>query len=264
MSKSWKEYKKLRQKKYREEWRLFIAEGIRLCREALLSDWEVEAAFVSKEFTEQPAFNEFREYFLQRKITHRLLGSAHFQQLSDTETPQGILLVMRIPEGHSIENIRFRNKKFILLIDGIRDPGNMGTLLRTADWFGVDLVISSPDSVDFFSPKVVRASMGSIFHLPVVQSPDLPETVKLLQAHNFLIIATAVQSRKKLEEAAAHPPLGLVLGGEAQGVSPRLQQMANRTVQIRKFGEAESLNVAVAGGIVLHHFARQVFRREKK
>jgi len=264
MSKSWKEYKKLRQKKYREEWRLFIVEGIRLCREALLSDWEVKAAFLSQEFTEQPAFNEFQEYFRQRKITPRYLSPTHFKQLSDTETPQGILLVMRISEGQFAEKIRFRNKKFILLLDGIRDPGNMGTLLRTADWFGVQLVISSPDSVDFFSPKVVRASMGSIFHLPVVQSHNLSETVQMLQEHNFHITATAIQSRQKLENLTPHPPIGLILGGEAQGVSPRLQQMANSTVQIRKFGEAESLNVAVAGGILLHHFAQHVFHRRKR
>ena len=264
MSKSWKEYKKLRQKKYREEQQLFLVEGIRLCREALLSGWRVEAAFISEEFNEHPVFNEFTEYFKQRKITPRILSPAHFKQLADTETPQGVLLIMPIPPEQLREKNSFRNKKFVLLLDGIHDPGNMGTLLRTADWFGVDLVLSSPDSVDFFNPKVVRASMGSIFHLPVAQSENLPKTVQTLQEHGFYIIATAVQSRQKLEKVTPHPPLGVILGSEDRGVSPRLQQMANRTVQIRKFGEAESLNVAVAGGILLYYFAGYVFHPGKK
>lgn len=254
MSGTWKQYVRLKMKKHREAARLFLVEGARLCREALLSGWPVEAALVSEKFRQNPAFGEFEEYLRQQRVKPQVLAEGNLKRLCDTEHPQGIVLVMKMPEAPEAKKWARKHPDLVLLLDGIRDPGNLGTLLRTADWFGVDRIFSSADSVDFYNPKVLRASMGSFFRIPFAEVPDLAAVVAELKQRHFLIVGTTLRRAKPLESVAARPPLALILGGEAMGVSPRLQSAADLNVGIQKFGEAESLNVAVAGGIVLHYF----------
>jgi len=258
-----KKYSRLLVKKYRQEAKQFLVEGIRLCREALLSDWQVVRAFVTPQFQESPEWEEFREYFKQKNIPFNLIGKKDLKKLSDTDSPQPIVLVVRQPEENAIR-INLRKAQFLIILDGVRDPGNMGTIIRSADWFGAEGIIVSDDCVDVFNPKVIRSTMGSLFHLPVLEVENIVETLKELRKQKFRIWGTSLTTKNILHRAKFKKPLAIILGGEAFGISTRLQKMAHENVRIWKFGEAESLNVAVAGGIVMYQVANQIFLKSKR
>ena len=258
MSESWKKYLPLTKKKGRTESRQFIVEGVRLCKEALLSDWEIEIAYATEAFRNSEHWSEMAEYLRQRNIPVRVISPQNFKKLCDTQTPQGILLVVN-QKYPSIDKINLSKRKFALLLDGIRDPGNMGTIIRTADWFGVDTLLLSPDCVDPFNPKAIRASMGSIFHLPVFEVENLEKTIGALRNNHFFLIGASLTAQRPLHQVKLKKPVALVLGSEAEGIRPEILKKLDLTVRIWKFGEAESLNMAVAGGIFMNHIANQIF-----
>lgn len=248
-------------KKYRDEWKLFAVEGTRLCQEALYSGWKIEAAFCNESFFSSESHEIYAEKLKKIGIPVTLLKENDFKQLADTEHPQGILLIISIPAGNNAEQLNFSGNKLILILDGVRDPGNMGTLIRSADWFGVSLVISSPDSVNYYNSKVVRASMGSIFHVKLTISENIDETLSTLKAQKFQIISTSPGSTKSLSNIRIKSPVALILGSETAGVSHDLQKLADENISINRYGQAESLNVSVAGGILLHSLADEIFSR---
>jgi TrmH family RNA methyltransferase len=245
-------------KKYRHEWELCIVEGKRLCEEALSSHWTIEAAFISESFINNPFYSKLKKKFSDNKITPSILNYSDFKNLAETDNPQGVLFVMRIPsQSQSIDTLISQHKWFILL-EGIRDPGNMGTIIRTADWFGIPLIISSSDSVDFFSPKVIRSSMGSIFRVDCIEIQNLNSIITILKEKQYSIIGTSPFASMNLENSVVKPPFVIVLGSEAEGISENLKSSLDTIVKINKYGESESLNVAVAAGIVIHHFSNLI------
>ncbi|MEJ2634176.1 MAG: RNA methyltransferase [Calditrichia bacterium] len=262
---SWKQYQKLRLKKYREEWRLFAVEGTRLCREALASGWKIEAVFLNESFLQHLDSSEFEKILHRSNLKHEVLGDTNFRKLADTEHPQGVLFIVRMPETSLPPAPSVGKINFVLILDGIRDPGNMGTILRSADWFGVEVIYASTDSVDFYNPKVIRASMGSFFHVPFIETDSLPQIIRELKKSDFHIIGTSLQSKRSMENLSHRdPPFALILGGEAQGMSPALMALADSMVKIDKFGKAESLNVAVAGGVLMNFLAQNFYKKMKK
>lgn len=255
MKKSWHFYAKLNQKKFRLENNLFYVEGVRACREALLSGDKISAAFISESFSREQIAAKLAPLFEHRSLKPQILSNSNFRRLTDTENPQGIALVLEIPKDQiSLEKL-IKNQNFVLILDGIRDPGNMGTLIRTADWFGFKLIFASIDSVDFYNPKVIRASMGSILRIHLIQGQHLPETISFLQKSGFEIIRSTVKGGKNLQDICIHPPAGLILGGEARGITADLEKMGGIEAHIPKRGDGESLNVAVAGGILMNYFS---------
>jgi TrmH family RNA methyltransferase len=257
--KSWKEYQKLRMKKYRDVWRLFTVEGVRLCQEALTAGWPVEAAFCSESFRNSESYDKFERELKNKGTSLTILKENSFKQLSDTEQPQGILLIVSIPEVNNEQTLSFAGSNLILVLDGIRDPGNMGTLIRSADWFGVELIISSSDAVDYYNPKVVRASMGSIFHIKLLTAENISDTILNLKKQKFQVISTSPSSTKSIADIQVRSPVALILGGEAEGVAQDLQKIADENIAVKKYGKAESLNVSVAGGILLQTLADKIF-----
>ncbi|RMG67747.1 MAG: RNA methyltransferase [Calditrichaeota bacterium] len=263
MAEGWRKYSALKTKKGRQQSGLFLIEGYRLAREALISPLSLEACLVTGPFLESEHWPEIREHLRLRNLRHQVINQAAFKRLADTETPQGILLVARQP-GQEQERINLGRKKLLLLLEGVRDPGNLGTLIRTADWFGVNVVLLSPDCVDPYNPKVVRASMGSLFYLPVVEVEDFLSVLDQLKASRFLLVGTSPSAQRVLEKTQFRAPVAVVLGGEAQGLSPEVQHRMDFMVRIWKYGQAESLNVAIAGGVTLHWVAGQIFRFKSK
>ena len=249
----------LHKKKKRQEESKFIIEGVRLCHDALLSDWETEQAFVAEDFTTSERWEQFSELFKLKKIPWRALPRPHFNRLADTETPQGVLMIMRMP-SYPATLFDPRKTSFVVALQGIRDPGNLGTIIRTADWYGAAAAILSADCVDPFNPKVLRSTMGSIFQLPVYSAPDLTEEIQRLKARGFQVIASVLSGDKILKKMQFQRPVVLLLGGEAQGISADLTALADARVRIWKYGRAESLNVAIAGGIFMDHIASQISR----
>lgn len=260
MKKGWQNYSHLLTKRGRSKDRKFIVEGVRLCREALLSNWKIEIAFISENFQSNPDCSEFRRKLETRKIHFTILKPSNFKKLSDTEHPQGIALVI-----HKLENLhqefQLGKTNFLLILDGTRDPGNLGTIIRSADWFGVDGVVLSQDCAELHNPKVIRSTMGSVFHLPIIEVKELKQFLAKLKEKNFFVIATSVSANIDLEKFQLKRPLALILGGEVRGISSESQSEADVVVKIRKFGKAESLNVAQAGAIALHYIANQLLTK---
>ena len=263
MADGWRKYNVLKTKKGRQQTGLFLIEGVRLVREALISPLILETCLVTGPFLESEHWQEIREHLRLRNLRHQVISQSVFKRLADTETPQGILLVARQPRLEQ-ERINLGRKKLLLLLEGVRDPGNLGTLIRTADWFGANMVLLSPDCVDPYNPKVVRASMGSLFYLPVIEVEDFLSTLDQLKESRFLLVGTSPFAQRVLEKTDFRAPVAVVLGGEAQGLSPEVRKRMDVTVRIWKYGQAESLNVAIAGGVTLHWIAGKLFRFKTK
>jgi TrmH family RNA methyltransferase len=251
-----KDYQKLHLKKYRDQFGLFIVEGKRLCQEALLSNWQIEAVFLEEEFQNKPENSDVIEQFTQRGLTTHLLKSSVFRKLSDTESPQGILLVIKKPAlQRSLKSI-IPKTGIVLIVDGVSDPGNLGTIIRSADWFGISIIMSSQETVDTYNLKVLRASMGSIFRIHPIQLRDIRKGIILLKENNFTIVGSFPKASSRLEEHIPAGPVALILGAEATGISSSIKSLIDIKVRIRNKGSAESLNVAVAGGILMNHYSQ--------
>jgi TrmH family RNA methyltransferase len=263
MSNQWIQYKKLNKKNFRKEEKLFLVEGKRLCYEALKSNWEIETAFCNESFSKTQSYNEFVDKLGEMNVSITKIRDTHFKQLADTETPQGILFVMRTPETQNELDTLLKRKKLILVLDGIRDPGNLGTIIRTADWFKVDLIVLSKDTVELFNPKVIRSSMGSIFRIPCIEIEDLQTLMQKLKTNNWQVIGTSSHAKVSLSKFKIKPRVAMILGGEAHGISPELNKIVDKIITIHQFGSAESLNVAVAAGIMMNHISSELYSKNK-
>jgi TrmH family RNA methyltransferase len=243
---------KLNQKKYRQEASLFLVEGRKGVLEAVESTAEVQHLVTTREFSQKnPDFWQLKpiKKYTQGNLV-LTIESGDFRHLSDTETPQEIMAVVTLPKT-SLATLK--TAQTIALLEDIRDPGNLGTIIRTADWFGLGGLLLA-GGADPYQPKVVRSSMGSLFHLPIVQSSDLTNEIGQLKKAGFTIVVT----RPELETPSlAIPKLGsdtklcVVFGNEAHGTSALIDRIADTSLSIPKYGAAESLNVAVSFGIII-------------
>lgn len=243
-----KDLTKLKQKKYREEAGLYLIEGFHLIEEALKANLN----FVDLLGTEEALRTIESNY--QVTLDHKnvfLINSAIARHLSSTKNSQNIFMVLKITQP---KNYSFNFGKWVLL-DNISDPGNAGTIIRTADAAGFDGAILSPTSVDIYNPKTQRAMQGSQFHINIITA-NLLEVINLLQ-NNSIPVYTSIldKTAKQLQEFKPVAQLGLVIGNEAHGVSDEVAAISDEKLYIPIKGQAESLNAAVAAGIMIYHFA---------
>jgi RNA methyltransferase, TrmH family len=234
-----KQWKKLLTRKERDKTGLFLVEGFHLVEEALTKKEDVEEIILSEK-TELPPSLDYGS------IPVTVVTDEISRQLADTETTQGIFAVCRQPKNTQI------NGKTYLLIDSVQDPGNLGTMIRTADAAGIDAVIVGKGSVDMYNPKVLRSAQGSHFHLPVIGG-DLSEWVTKLQAENISVYGTALENGVVYTEAANNGSFALLVGNEGSGVNKELLAKTTQNLYIPIYGKSESLNVAVAAGILLYY-----------
>lgn len=232
------------QSRYRREQGLFVVEGVRLVGECLLANVRPEIVLHTEEIDDA-----FLEEFRTRGIGPVPVSAAAMQAASDTETPQGILAVVPIPDF----NVP-RHTGFLLVLDRLRDPGNVGTILRTAAAAGVEGVLLAPGCADAFQPKVVRAGMGAHFYLPIAHMGW--EEIAARTQGRAVFLASAGGS---LAYTAADltQPLVLVIGGEAHGAGPGVEGLALTEIAIPMPGGTESLNAAIAAGILIYEVVRQ-------
>lgn len=278
-----KSYSKLTQKKYRQSDRKFLVEGVHLVEEALKSEWEVESLVVSGEWVgkengkqisvehraESPAIrginSELRAMSDERGVVSMkqildgceapiyYINDMEFTKLSDTVTSQGIIAVVKIKEYATQDFWKKLPKRAIIVaLDNVADPGNVGTILRTCDWFGVDGVLLSKNTVDLFNPKVVRGTMGAIFHLPIISNVDFGFMIQDSRQYGFKVITTVLNGGEPLNRFLFPERSIIIIGNEARGVSQVVQEYAEKSVTITKYGEAESLNAAISCGIILN------------
>lgn len=239
-----KTLRSLKMKKYRYKTGHFIAEGYKTVAELVASDYPIIELFASPEWL---AKNE--SVVFKTKI--RLIPSRQIKEISQLSTQAGIFALVQIP-NYQIDSSIFK-QKYTLLLDKINDPGNLGTLIRLADWFGLPQIICSKDSVDCFNQKTIQATMGSIARIPVLYTDLLP----LIRQNKALPVYAALLEGQSLYQSTFKGQGFLLLGSESHGISPELLEEPLEKITIPRFGEAESLNVAMAGGILLSEMMRQ-------
>lgn len=241
----------LRDKKNRRKERSFIVEGFRFVQEALDSNADIKIICVSSDSVEK-----FKKEFKIKGNTRIIeVPPGLFRILSQTETPQGILAVV----GMSGSKTALVYKKGFrgLFLDSVQDPGNAGTMIRTAHALGFDTVLAGPGTVDIFNGKVLRATMGSIFNIPVFDNFSEDEMLEFCRKNNLRIIASRLEDASPCFETNLAGDFLLVIGNEGNGVSAYLQKHATDFVYIPMPGGAESFNAAVAASIIMYESFRQ-------
>jgi TrmH family RNA methyltransferase len=247
-----RELAKLNQKKFRRAERRFLIEGFHLVEEALESDWRIETILITPAAESKEIGKRLLERAGKKKVDVAGISDPEAAKLSDTVTSQGILAVVHVKED-AIERFwpSTNRRSLIVALEGISDPGNLGTILRTCDWFGVDAVWLDPASVELYSPKVVRSTMGSIFRLRVFPDLDLIAMLRLAKKNGSNVMVTTAGDGSRVPLAAYPERSVIVFGNEAHGVGAQIRREADRQISIPRFGGAESLNVAVACGVIV-------------
>lgn len=232
--------------KERREANAFVVEGVRLLEDAETSDWRFRFALYDDLLNERGKL--ILERLISRGVEVEEVSENIMKSLSDTETPQGILGVLQV-SNLPISSLL----SFVVIPDQIRDPGNLGTLLRTAAATGVQAILLPPETTDAFAPKVVRSGMGAHFRLPIhsMTWEEIKAQTKGLQ------IYLADMNGQSCWEMDLRQPLALIVGGEAAGASDEARNLATQQISIPMSGNVESLNAGVAGSVLMFEVVRQ-------
>jgi TrmH family RNA methyltransferase len=239
--------KSLQQKKFRKEHSLFVAEGNKSVTEFITSSYKITTVYHTPTF-------DAKLLKLSKKVIFQDISVADMQKISSLTTPQEVLAVIHIPEWPNLSKDSLRDQ-FTLVLDGVQDPGNLGTIIRTADWFGITNIICSEDTVDAYNPKVVQATMGSLARVnlhytnlaSLLPQLKLPIFGAMLDGNN---IYTANFGTEGL----------VVMGNEGNGLRPEIQQLITQAITIPRLGGAESLNVAIATALFCGELSRKRFK----
>lgn len=230
-------WKSLKDKKGRRETGCFLVEGRKSVEEACSSGFAIESLLVQRE---EDASAQFPTVLVPEHV---------MSAICDTKTPQGIAAIVRMREQHV-------TGRLLVALDGVQDPGNVGTILRTADAAGFEGVLLSDACADPYSPKVLRATMGSVFHLPAEITPTLPERLEALKQEGYAIISSELDGEPFYHHAPLPDKLVLVIGSEGNGVTDTVRKLATHRLKLPMRGRAESLNAAVAAGIMMYELTK--------
>jgi len=250
LSKSHKMWvRKLRHKKYRCEERAFIAEGANALREAIETE-----IYVIKEIIVKMGIPESLRNILPHHLPIFECPDSDMKSMSTEETPQGVLTICHLRET-VFQSLSTHAPDTMLYLDRIADPGNLGTIIRTAAWFNIDKIILSPCCVDPFNPKVIRASAGSIFRTEIFQSIEADTLCQFAEKNNYKLIATAPEGGTPVSQLKGGKKKIVLLGQEAGGLSKDIMKHADGIVSIEGKGRVESLNLAAAAAIILYELS---------
>ncbi len=251
-----KHIRKLREKKYRDEENEFIIEGIKLIEEAILENATIKKIIICDDcnIEENDIYNNLK--YEIAKLDCIYVSEKVFSYITDVKTPQGIMAII---EKKKEEEINF-SEDLILVLNNIQDPGNMGTILRTADSLNLKQIIISKDSCDIYSPKVVRSTMGAIFRINIIESSDLVKTVKEMKKHKISIVSTSLDTNKSMYDIS-YKKSAIIIGNEANGVQKELQDLSDNKIIIPMIGKTESLNASVATAVVLYEAMRDKLKK---
>jgi TrmH family RNA methyltransferase len=245
-----KYYSSLLKKKFREEEKKFIAEGEKIVIEGLKSNFNCEKIFTTHEF-----YKNKKDYLddLFSNVKIEIIKNQDFKKISDTVHFQGLAAVFDIPQNKN--HIGQISSNLIVGLDNISDPGNVGTILRNCDWFGINEVILTSGCAEIYNPKTIRASMGSIFHLKIFEETD-STLLSNLKYKDYKLLTADVKgeniNRYKFPEKAV-----IIFSNEAWGPAPDILDISDNIITIPKYGNAESLNVASASAIILSKIKTQ-------
>ena len=239
----------LGRRKAREKHSLFVAEGVRSVEELLRSGLEVRGALVAPQLLDAPRGQALRKSLDDSSVEVAEISEKDFRSAAETESPQGVIAIGHMPE-RSLDTLEIGSVCRLLLLDGVQDPGNVGTIVRTAAALGATATIALPGTVDLWNPKVIRSSMGAQFVHPALHA-ELEETLAFLDRHHIELWA-ADAGGNALKRGDAIARLAVALGNEGSGLSQRVREKAQKTISLPIVANVESLNVAVAAGIILY------------
>ena len=243
---------KLKEKKYRKEYNEYIIEGAKIVQEAIQEKAKIKQIIISENaINTDLILNHLKEEL--QKINYIIVPSNIFKLISEVEKPQGVLAI--IEKEKQEENIDV-NQDIILALDDLQDPGNLGTIIRTADSVGLKQILISKGTTEAYNPKVIRSTMGAIFRVKIIECENLKETLKKLQKNNFKIMVTDLNIDKSIYDIKLQKNV-IIIGNEANGVSEEIKNMADTRAIIPMFGKTESLNASIATGVILYEYVRQ-------
>jgi TrmH family RNA methyltransferase len=245
-----KQVSALKQRQQREKSNLFVVEGIRFVDD-IPNDWNIEKYVISESFADK---NQEKILNLHSKVY--TVTDAIFMTISDTQNPQGILALCT-QKTYTLEDILKADTPFLLIADQLQDPGNLGTIIRVADAAGVTGVILSKGCVDLYNPKVLRATMGSVFHIPIVTNANILDTISALKSNHIITLSAHLKGKTTPYEVNLKQSVAIIVGNEANGISDDIAAQTDALVKLPMPGLAESLNVSIASGILLYEVVRQ-------
>ncbi|HUQ18709.1 MAG TPA: RNA methyltransferase [Gemmatimonadaceae bacterium] len=243
----------LRRRKSREKQALFVVEGIRAVEELLRSPLVKRGILTAPQLADAPRGRSLLETLSSSGIEHSTVTEAEFRSAAETESPQGVLAIAEIP-SRSLEDIAPSGPVRLLVLDAVQDPGNVGTILRTAAGLGIDATIALPGTVDLWNAKVVRSAMGAHFHHRAFHT-STEALITFLTSQSVALWASEA-SGQAVESVDAPERLALAVGNEGAGLSSTLRERAEITVSLPITDTVESLNVAVATGILLYELRK--------
>lgn len=241
-----------KQARERRKTKKFVAEGIKMVQEAINFN-KLDKLYIS-----ESAFEKTTQKFgdMLDRTPYEVVADNVFKQISDTVTPQGALAVVDMPE-YDIKDILSDEKRSWVLLDDLRDPGNLGTIIRTSEGAGMSGVIMSRESVDLFNPKVVRSTMGAIFRVPFCYVDSLTDIIDQIRNSGYEVYATAMEGSEVYDCVDYTKGAAFIIGNEANGVSDEVFERASKRIRIPMEGKLESLNAAVSAAIIMYEIARQ-------
>lgn len=239
----------LRRRKAREKHSLFVAEGVRSVEELLRSGLSIRGALVAPQLSDAPRGQALRDTLSASGTEVTEVSEKDFRSAAETESPQGVLAIGEIPR-RTLDTLDLGAMCRLILLDGVQDPGNAGTIVRTAAALGAAATIALPGTVDLWNPKVIRSSMGAQFQFPAMHA-SLEDTLAFLKRNRIDLWATDADG-VELSRQDAPARLAIAVGNEGSGLSQGVRASSSRTVSLRINPTIESLNVAVATGIVLY------------
>lgn len=239
---------KLKQKKYRDEENKFIIEGIRFVEEGIIAG-DIEHVFYSPKLLETRGYERIMD---NHPSIHQVSDSV-LKEICDTENPQGVAAIVN-KRHWNIEDIK---NDFFVIADGVQDPGNMGTIIRTCDAAGAGAIGIVKGSVDVYNSKTLRSTMGSIFHIPVLIYDDFKTLTEELSSKGYNIYASSLETENYIYDCNFKEKTAVVIGNEANGIPEEHMKFCTHKVKIPMAGTAESLNAAVAGAVIIYEVIRQ-------
>lgn len=240
----------IKKAKARNESGLFVAEGLRIFKE--IPREQIDSIFVSESFLKE----EERKH-LVGGMKYEVLTDEVFQVMSDTKTPQGILALVK-QHAYTPEDLtRVPGPAFLMILENIQDPGNLGTIIRAGEGAGITGVLMNSTTADIYNPKVIRSTMGSVFRVPFAYTNDLTASILQLKKQGIKLYAAHLDGRNNYEKEDYTVDTGFLIGNEANGLSEDTARLADAYIKIPMMGRVESLNAAVAASVLMFETARQ-------
>ncbi len=238
-----------KKKKIREEQGVFVVEGIRMFK-------EIPKELMKEIYASETFYDKNKTLLSSMGHSIEILSDVVFQKVSETKTPQGILCVVK-RKTHDLDKLLHNKNAHLLILDGLQDPGNVGTIIRTGEAAGVTGVILSRDTADLYQAKTIRSTMGSIFRVPCVYVEDILETIERLKKNEITTFAAHLGGKKWYNEVEYKDKIAFMIGNEGNGLREEVAQKADTWIKIPMEGEVESLNAAVAATVLMYEAYRQ-------